>query len=144
MISAQDKQVDASLTALKNEADKIQHNTAVANDFAEWLSITPPTQMLTFLLSTQVEPNISLTRLSVEMAQGSPNFKVTVQMATKDQGAAGRQVLRTTKLLEDAGFQAVNTDTDSPTPEGWIFAATYASPAHGNFSKLTELAATKH
>ena len=73
-----------------------------------------------------------------------PNFKVTVQMATKDQGAAGRQVLRTTKLLEDAGFQAVNTDTDSPTPEGWIFAATYASPAHGNFSKLTELAATKH
>lgn len=127
---------NAELSRLQAEAASLTRQAAISGDLAEWLTITPPAQALTLLLTKEVQPNVSFSRLLIEMEQGQPNVRITVEMQTANPEAASRQVAGIQAALDRAGFRTINVDTDSPTPEGWRFIAMLALPLNGDFAQL--------
>ncbi len=126
----------AELTGLISEGSDLMRRAAVAKELAEWLAITPPTQSLLLLLTQEVEPNVSFSRLQVEMEPGQPAAKITVEINTPSDDAASRQVASIQSALEKAGFRGINVDKDEPTPEGRRFMTTVALPLKGDYSLL--------
>jgi hypothetical protein len=127
---------NASLADLRAEQTRLGKQGVVAGGLAEWLSMSPPAQALALLLTRDVEPNVSFSRLVVAMDQGQPSFKLVVELVSASHDSATRQINRLQDALDRAGFRTINVDSDGPTPEGWRFASTVALPANGDFSKL--------
>jgi hypothetical protein len=127
---------ESKLSAIEKEADSIAQLRAKAGDLSDWLSITPPAQALVILITQQLEPNVTFSRLAIEMEQAQPNAKITVELTTSKQESATRQIAKIQSALDLAGFRTATIDTDSPSPEGWKFSAIVALPRNGDFSLL--------
>lgn len=133
----------------KAERDKLQQRTeelnrkaAISNDLTEWLAMSPPAQGLALLLSGQVEPNISFSKMVVDLEPGAPNAKISIDLISdapevaSRQDNSSRQVNKIQAALEKAGFKTVNIEADQPSPEGWRFVTIVALPQGGDFKKL--------
>lgn len=119
------------------EASELSRRTAVATELSDWLAITPPAQALLLALVQEVEPNVSFSRVQVEMEPGQPIARVAVDINTASGDAASRQVANVQNALERVGCRGINVDRDEPTPEGRRFVTTVALPLHGDFTLLT-------
>lgn len=124
------------LSAIEKEANSMAQLRAKAGDLSEWLNITPPAQALVILITQQLEPNVTFSRLAIEMEQAQPNAKITVELTTSKQESATRQIAKIQSALDRAGFRTATIDTDAPSPEGWKFSAIVALPRNGDFSLL--------
>jgi len=72
---------------------------------------------LALLLTRDVEPNVSFSRLVVAMDQGQPSFKLVVELVSASHDSATRQINRLQDALDRAGFRTINVDSDGP-PRG--------------------------
>jgi len=124
------------LSAIEKEANSMAQLRAKAGDLSDWLNITPPAQALVILITQQLEPNVTFSRLAIEMEQAQPNAKITVELTTSKQESATRQIAKIQSALDRAGFRTATIDTDAPSPEGWKFSAIVALPRNGDFSLL--------
>jgi len=144
-IEQQITEVNTSLSAdnerqktLEAETLALQKRAEISTDLTEWLAMSPPAQAMILLLARQVEPNISFSKLVIELEPGAPNAKITLEILSADQDNSARQINRVQAALEKANFKTVNIDADQPTPEGWRFVTTVALPRNGEFQKLVK------
>jgi hypothetical protein len=128
---------------IQGEFNRIIGLRAKAGELAEWLAISPPTQALVLLITQEVEPNVAFSRLAIEMEQGQPSAKITIELNAPNPDSASRQVAKVQAALDRAGFRTATVDTDAPTPEGWRFSAIVALPRNGEFTQITAAPASR-
>lgn len=126
----------AERDTIEQQTLALQRKVAISDDITTWLSMSPPAQALTLLLARQVEPDISYTRLAIEMEPGAPNAKISIEFASSSPDNSSRQVNKIQSALEKAGFEMVNIEADLAIPEGWRYVTIVALPPKGSFEKL--------
>ena len=136
------EEAKAERDKLLERTEALNRKAAISNDLTEWLAMSPPAQALALLLTGQVEPNISFSRMIVDLEPGAPNAKISIDLISdapdiaRRQDNSSRQVNKIQAALEKAGFKTVNIESDQPSPEAWRFVTIVALPQGGDFKKL--------
>jgi len=136
------EEAKAERDQLQKRTEELNRKAGISNDLTEWLAMSPPAQVVALLLSGQVEPNISFSRMVVDMEPGAPNAKISIDLINDSpdvasrQDNSSRQINKIQAALEKAGFKTVNIEADQPSPEGWRFVTIVALPQGGDFKKL--------
>lgn len=128
--------LEAERDQLTQALKEMEKRAQISGDLVEWLAITPPAQAVVLMIAREVEPNVSFTRLTVDMEPGTPNLKLTTEFFSTDTEVSTRQVAKIQQALDRAGFRTINIETDQPIPEGWRFSILLACPQDGDFQSI--------